>query len=153
MTKPEDCLTCHLINRRMAGTAPLWDDIYRTKNWFVVHSYNTALLGWLVVIPKRHIEAVDELSEEESIELGLLLQRTSKALKETTGCIKTYIMQFAEQAEHPHVHFHVVPRMANQPDERRSTKIFGYLNPPPDERVSDEQMCAVAIQLQMRLER
>ena len=38
----------------------------------------------------------------------------------------TYLMQFAEHPEHPHVHFHIVPRHADMPLEYRSTKIFGY---------------------------
>jgi diadenosine tetraphosphate (Ap4A) HIT family hydrolase len=77
--------------------------------------------------------------------LGILLQRTSLALKEITGCVKTYVMQFAETAEHPHVHFHVVPRMADLPEERRSTKIFGYLGVPDEERVSEEKMNDIAV--------
>jgi diadenosine tetraphosphate (Ap4A) HIT family hydrolase len=33
-------------------------------------------------------------------------------------------VQFAEHAEHPHVHFHIIPRMADLPDDHRSTGIF-----------------------------
>jgi diadenosine tetraphosphate (Ap4A) HIT family hydrolase len=138
------CKTCELVARRDAGNAPLWDCIHRTQFWDVVHSYNTALPGWLVLVLRRHIEAIDELTDEEAAELGILLRRTSLALKEITGCVKTYVMQFAEMAEHPHVHFHVVPRMASLPEERRSTKIFGYLGVPEDERTSEEKMNEIA---------
>ena len=138
------CKTCELVARRDAGNAPLWDCIHRTQFWDVVHSYNTALPGWLVLVARRHIEAIDELTDEEAAELGILLQRTSLALKEITGCAKTYVMQFAEMAEHPHVHFHVVPRMANLPEERRSTKIFGYLGVSEEERLSEETMNEIA---------
>jgi diadenosine tetraphosphate (Ap4A) HIT family hydrolase len=138
------CQTCELIARRDAGIAPLWDCIYRTPYWDVVHSYNTALPGWLVLVVRRHIEAVDELTDEEAAELGILLRRVSLALKEITGCLKTYVIQFAEAAEHPHVHFHVIPRMADQPEDRRSTKIFGYLGVPEEERVSETTMNMIA---------
>ena len=138
------CQTCQLITRRDAGEAPLWDSIYRTPFWDVVHSYNTSLPGWLVLVVRRHIEAVDELTNEEAAELGHLLQCTSLALKEITGCVKTYVMQFAEMAEHPHVHFHVVPRMADLPEDRRSTKIFGYLGVSEEARVSEETMNEIA---------
>ena len=141
------CQTCELIARRDAGNAPLWDCIYRTPFWDVVHSYNTSLPGWLVLVVRRHIEAVDELTDEEAAELGHLLQRTSLALKEVTGCVKTYVMQFAEMAEHPHVHFHVVPRLADMPEDRRSTKIFGYLGVPEEERVSEEKMNEIAVKV------
>ena len=142
------CKTCELIARRDAGITPLWDCIHRTQFWDVVHSYNTALPGWLVLVARRHIEAIDELTDEEAVELGILLRRVSLALKEVTGCLKTYVIQIAEAAEHPHVHFHIIPRMANQPEDRRSTKIFGYLGVPEEERVSEETMNEIATKVQ-----
>ncbi len=139
------CLTCELVRRRDESHAPLWDSIYRTNYWDLVHSYNTSLPGWLVLIAHRHLEAIDELTDEEAAELGVLLRQTSAALKEVTGCVKTYVIQFAEAAEHPHVHFHVIPRMADQPEERRSLGIFGYLGVPEAERVSEEKMNQIAV--------
>jgi diadenosine tetraphosphate (Ap4A) HIT family hydrolase len=129
------CKTCELVNRRNAGDAPLWDCIQRTQFWDLVHSYNTALPGWLVLVARRHIEAIDELTDDEAIELGRLVRRVSIALREVTGCIKTYVVQFAEHEDHPHVHFHIVPRMENQPEDRRSVKVFKYLSVPEEERV------------------
>ena len=145
------CKTCELVARRDAGNAPPWDCIHRTPFWDVVHSYNTALPGWLVLVLRRHIEAIDELTDEEAAELGILLRRTSLALREITGCVKTYVMQFAEMAEHPHVHFHVVPRMANLPEERRSTKIFGYLGVSEEALVSEELMNDIAVKVRNSL--
>ncbi len=141
------CKTCELVARRSAGAAPLWDCIYQTSFWDVAHSYDTALPGWLVLVARRHITAVDELTEAEAIELGQLIRRTSAALKEVTGCIKTYVIQFAEKAEHPHVHFHIIPRMADQPEERTGTLIFGYLGVPEEERVSQDVMNGIAVKV------
>jgi diadenosine tetraphosphate (Ap4A) HIT family hydrolase len=45
------------------------------------------------------------------------------------------------------VHFHIIPRMANQPAERRSTQVFGYLGVPEEERVSEETMNRIADQV------
>lgn len=144
----DTCKTCELIAKRDAGTAPLWDRMMRTAFWDVVHSYNTSLPGWLVLVARRHIEAIHELTEAEALELGLLLRRVSVALQEITGCVKTYVIQFAEAEGHPHVHFHVVPRMADQPAERRSIMVFGYLGVPEEERVSEETMNQIAAQVQ-----
>ena len=140
-----DCYTCTLVAQRDAGTAPLWDSIYRSRYWDVVHSYNTSLPGWLVLIARRHLTAIDELTEDEAIELGILTRRVSLALKEVTGCVKTYVIQFAEAAKHPHVHFHIIPRMADQPEDRRSTKIFGYLGVPEEERVDHGTMNQISV--------
>jgi diadenosine tetraphosphate (Ap4A) HIT family hydrolase len=143
----QTCKTCELITRRNGGSAPLWDCIHRTPYWDVVHSYDTALPGWLVLVVRRHIIAVDELTDAEATELGQLIRRTSMALKEVTGCLKTYVIQFAEKADHPHVHFHIVPRMADQPHERKSTLIFGYLGVPEGERVSEDMMNSIAVKV------
>lgn len=148
----EPCKTCELIARRNAGAAPLWDCIHQTPFWDVAHSYDTALPGWLVLVARRHITAVDELTDSEAIELGQLIRRTSVALKEVTGCIKTYVIQFAERADHPHVHFHIIPRMRDQPEERHSTRIFGYLGVPEEERVSEDMMNTIAIKVRGILE-
>lgn len=136
----QTCMTCELIARRDRGEAPLWDAIYRTDHWDLVHAYNTSLPGWLVLVARRHVAAIDELTDEEAAELGRLLRQASVALRQTVGCVKTYVCQFAEQAEHPHVHFHIVPRIADQPEERRGPRVFGYLGASDEERVSEETM-------------
>jgi diadenosine tetraphosphate (Ap4A) HIT family hydrolase len=146
------CYTCELVARRDTGKVPLWDCILRTRYWDVVHSYNTALPGWIVLVARRHLTAIDELTEAEAIELGSLIRRVSVGLKEITGCLKTYVIQFAEAAEHPHVHFHIIPRMKDQPAERQSTGIFGYLGVPEEERVSPATMNEVARQLRLILD-
>ena len=146
-----ECYTCELTLRRDKGEAPLWDNIYRTPYWDVVHSYNTRLLGWLVMIPRRHITAIDEMNDAEASELGVLMRHVSKALKQVTGCLKTYVMQFAEHPQHPHVHFHVVPRMPNQPDNRRGVGIMGYLNPSELDRIDEKTMNELGKQIQQIL--
>lgn len=93
-----------------------------------------------MLVLQRHIESLDELTEQEAAELGGLIRRVSSSLKSVIGCVKTYVIQFAEHEAHPHVHFHIVPRMANQPADRRSAQVFGYLGVPPEERVSEDQM-------------
>ncbi|MCA9996233.1 MAG: HIT family protein [Anaerolineales bacterium] len=147
------CHTCELTRQRDAGTAPLWDNIWRTAHWDVVHAYNTSLPGWLVLVARRHIEAVAELTEDEAAELGILQQRVSALLGDVTGCVKTYIVQFAEAKDHPHVHFHIIPRMADQPEAYRSTNIFSYLGVPDAERVPEVDMDAIALQIRQVLSR
>jgi diadenosine tetraphosphate (Ap4A) HIT family hydrolase len=148
-----DCMTCTLLAQRDLGQRPLWDNIYRTPYWDVVHAYDTALAGWLVLVARRHIEAIAELRAEEAVELGLLITATSKALAQATHCIKTYVIQFAEAAQHPHVHVHIVPRMANQPADRRGPKIFGYLGVVENERVPADEMDRIATQVRALLSR
>lgn len=146
------CRSCELVARRDVGDAPLWDSIHRTRYWDVVHCYGTSLPGWIVLVARRHMTALDELTEEEAVELGSLLRRVSIGLKEITGCLKTYVIQFAEAADHPHVHFHVIPRMKDQPPERKSMGIFGYLGVPEEQCVPANIMNIIALQLRHYLE-
>lgn len=147
------CRTCELVRRRDAGHAPLWDRIQRTEYWDVVHALDSALPGWIVVAARRHVASLDELTEDEALELGRLLRRVSIALREVTGCVKTYVMQFAEHPQHPHVHFHVVPRMADMPEDRRSVRVLAYLGVPEQERVPEDRMNDIAARLQEILAR
>ena len=146
------CETCELLARRDMGKAPLWDSIHRTKYWDVVHCNDTSLLGWIVVVVRRHIGSIDELTSSEALELGALIRKISIGLKEIIKCQKTYVMQFAEAEGHNHVHFHVVPRMANQPEEYKSVKIFKLLGVSEKDRLSEERMNEFGIQLRRILE-
>ncbi len=146
------CKTCELTAQRRLGKAPLWDCIYQTEYWDVAHAYNTALPGWLVLVLQRHIESLDELTEQEAAELGSLIRRVSLSLKSVIGCVKTYVIQFAEHEDHPHVHFHIVPRMANQPANRRSAQVFGYLEVSPEQRVSEDQMNEICTKIRNHLQ-
>ena len=151
MDHSDRCKTCEMTRQRRLGNAPLWDNVYQAKFWDVVHAYNSALPGWLVLVLHRHIESVDELTEHEAAELGILIRRVSLSLKRVLGCIKTYVIQFAEARQHPHVHFHIVPRMADQPDDRRSAKIMGYLGVSKEESVSEERMNEICSEIRMSL--
>jgi len=117
----------------------------------VAHCYETALPGWLILIVRRHIESLDELTDSEAVELGRLITNISSALKEVTGCVKTYVLQFAESPQHPHVHFHIIPRMADLPENRRSIQIFRLLGVPEEERVGPDVMNSIALKVRKKL--
>ena len=151
MNSGDACKTCEMTARRRLGQAPLWDNIYQTEFWDVVHAYNSALPGWLVLVVQRHIESLDELTEQEAAELGPLIRRVSLSLKSVVGCTKTYVIQFAEARQHPHVHFHIVPRMADQPAERRSAGIMGYLGVSREERISEGRMNEIGAEIRSHL--
>jgi diadenosine tetraphosphate (Ap4A) HIT family hydrolase len=138
------CKTCELIARRDAGSASPWDRIYRTVYWDVAHAFDTSLPGWFVLVARRHIESLDELTKTEAIEMGSLIRAISIALKLVMGCAKTYALQLAESADHPHVHYHIIPISADMPNERRSMNIFSSLGVPEAERVSEAEMNEIA---------
>ena len=133
------------------GGAPAWDMILRTTGWDVVHAYGTALEGWLVLATRRHITAVADMDDTEVGELGPLLQRVSRALQEALGCTKTYVAQFAEDPRHPHVHFHVIPRQADQPAEWKGPRIFSQLGVAEELCIPEPRMDEIAYAVATRL--
>jgi diadenosine tetraphosphate (Ap4A) HIT family hydrolase len=134
------CKACGLIARRDKGIAPLWDNVHRTQYWDVVHCSDTSMLGWMVLVVRRHIASISELTREEAVELGMLQRDVSKIMHLLLKCQKTYVLQFAEGEGFHHVHFHVIPRMKDLPPEERSIKIFRYLGVPQKDRVGEEIM-------------
>lgn len=131
---------------------PLCEYIYENEHWRVAHAFNTSLPGWLVVISMRHVASFAELSDAEALSFGPLLHRVSKTLKEVMGAVKTYTVLFAEHPEHPHVHFHVVPRAADMPDDSKGTGVFKYLGVPEAEIVPLETRNILAARLQTLLQ-
>jgi diadenosine tetraphosphate (Ap4A) HIT family hydrolase len=139
-----NCRTCELTHRRDEGGAPAWDSILRTAGWDVVHAYDTSIAGWLVLVLRRHVTSIAALTDAEAVELGRLVRGVSVALEQVTGCVKTYVVQFAEHPLHPHVHVHVIPRPADLSAAEIGPGIFTRLGVPEAERVSQEQMNQVA---------
>jgi len=147
-----DCRTCELLERRDRGDAPDWDAIVRTEAWDVVHCDSTSLLGWIVLVVRRHVAAVADLTEGEAAALGPLVRTVSRALHDLCGCEKTYIVQFAEHPDHRHVHVHVIPRSPDLEDERQGPRVFTFLGVPETERVSEDDMNALAASLRRSLD-
>jgi diadenosine tetraphosphate (Ap4A) HIT family hydrolase len=145
------CTTCELVARRDRGDAPAWDDIVRTEHWDVVHCYGVSIEGWLVLACRRHVEAVADLSEGEAAALGPLLVRVSAALREEVGAVKTYVVQFAEHPQHPHVHVHVIPRGADHPEGLKGPRIFDAAGLAPEECLPVARMEEIAAALRDRL--
>jgi len=142
-----NCDTCNLIKTRDAGTAPSWNNIIRTEFWDVVHALDTSLPGWIVIVLRRHIPSISELTEDEATELGSLIRKVSIGINEIVGCAKTYVMQFAELPNHRHVHFHVVPRMPDMPKENIGPGVFSCLGVSKEFRVSENEMNSIASKL------
>ena len=149
VTAAPECYSC----RAEAVGPPPRERAYLSTAWRVAHAFGTALPGWMVVIPRRHVTALDELTAAESAELGPILAGLTAALREVVGCAKTYVALFAEADGFAHVHFHVVPRMPGQPAELRGPRIFALLGRDAAEHVPDEVMDRVAADVGAELAR
>jgi diadenosine tetraphosphate (Ap4A) HIT family hydrolase len=144
-----DCLVC---SENARTDLPPRERIVVTEHWRVAHAFDTSLRGWLVIDALPHVTALDELPPTAHTELGELLGRLSAALRAETGCEKTYVMQYSEAAGFEHLHVHVVPRMADLPEDARGTAVFRYLGPGAEgEHVGPDDRDAIALRLAARL--
>ena len=141
------CRTCSLGARRDSGDAPPWDSIVRTRAWDVVHAFGSSVVGWTVLVARRHITALADRTDEEALDLGPLIRNVSRALHQITGCRKTYVVQFPEHPDHPHVHVHVIPRPVDLPDELQGPGIFRQLGVQEGQGVPEVRMNEVALRL------
>lgn len=123
MTGGGECVPC--ANNARFDDLPVRRRIAADEYWRVAHAYTATVPGWLVLIPRRHVTSLADLTPAEAAVLGTWQVRLSRALREVTGCAKTYVAQFAEQIAH--VHFHVVPRAADLPGDLLGPGVFALL--------------------------
>jgi diadenosine tetraphosphate (Ap4A) HIT family hydrolase len=144
MVGREECVSC-VANART--DLPPRERVYLGPRWRVAHAFGTGLPGWLVVLPRRHVVALDELTPSEAADLGPLLREITSALRRVTGCEKTYVALFAEAEGFSHVHFHVIPRQADLGLELRGPRVFGLLGGDQARHVPDAVMDQIAASL------
>lgn len=149
--KMTTCRTCELTACRDAGTAEPWETVLRTPGWDVVQAFDSSVVGWLVLVLRRHVTSLAELTDLEAAELGPLVKQVSRALHDVTGCEKTYLAQFAESPLHRHVHVHVIPRSSTLGNDEIGPKIFGRLGVPAEEQVGIDRLTELAGKLRDRL--
>jgi diadenosine tetraphosphate (Ap4A) HIT family hydrolase len=114
--------------------------IHTGQFWLVEHAYPAALQGWLVIVLKRHAEALHELTGEEFRELGEIQAWAARLLHQETGCLKEYSVCFAEMTGFYHIHFHIIPRAANWPDDLKGGKSFALLKVSEAEAIPAQQI-------------
>jgi diadenosine tetraphosphate (Ap4A) HIT family hydrolase len=140
-----DCAICDRNARR--DEQPIRERIYNDGLWRVAHAFNSALPGWLVLLPLRHITTLAELNRAEVVALGPLLQQLTASLTAIIGCTKTYVLLLAESQGFAHIHFHIVPRMPDLPTERSGPQVFAYLKQPESDWVPTEEMDRISAAL------
>jgi diadenosine tetraphosphate (Ap4A) HIT family hydrolase len=151
MAAETDCYSC-ARNAELSQLPPR-ESVACDDHWRVAHAFNTALPGWLVLIPRRHVTAIAQLTDTEAVALGRWQVRLSRALAAVTGCAKIYVAQFAEGEGFAHVHFHLVPRRPDMPAEQRGPRVFGLLGPTGGAHVNEQDRDDIALALAAELDR
>jgi diadenosine tetraphosphate (Ap4A) HIT family hydrolase len=124
---PSACYTC----REGAGEGRLspGPTIHDGAAWRVEHAYPCGMVGWLVIVLKRHAAALHELTPAEWAELAEAEGRAVAVLRRLLACEKEYLVSFAEAEHFQHVHVHVIARAAGLDPALRGPGIFALLKP------------------------
>ena len=115
------------------------------------HAYPTQLVGWLVIVLRRHAEALHELTRDEFLELASIQADLVQVLHEVLHCEKEYLACFAELEHFRHIHLHVVPKPADLPRQFVGTASFGLLKVSESETAPRETVKAFCEDLRDRL--
>jgi diadenosine tetraphosphate (Ap4A) HIT family hydrolase len=133
-----DCYTCRSISgKQRISPGPI---IYAGNYWLIEHAYPTRLKGWLVIVLKRHVAALHEVTDEEFAELGALQAAAVKRLHQKLDSAKEYTICFAEAEHFQHVHVHVVAKPRDLPNDLKGTKIFDMINVTEAEALPREEI-------------
>ncbi|MGD6991011.1 HIT family protein [Sutcliffiella horikoshii] len=83
--------------------------IYEGANWIIFNGpYESQLLGYFHLAPKRHVENWSELTTEELSQMGHVIHYVEKKLKEFISIDRLYTVTISEQVRH--LHIHLIPR-------------------------------------------
>lgn len=82
-------------------------------------------IGEVLVIPKRHVENIFELSEQELIAISKVVRLISNAVRKgfNPDGIMIYNLSGRTQ-EIPHLHFHIIPRYKNDKYSEVTAKVI-----------------------------
>lgn len=103
----EGCLGCDLTEGRLELPG---SRVYATKHWVVEPAVGPHLLGTLIVKPFRHCTGFWDLTDEETEELGPLLQRVGATIHAILKPDQVYICLWSHADWKPgHLHFFIQP--------------------------------------------
>ncbi len=122
-----------LFTKIIQGELPchkVWED----DKHFAFLDIRPAQPGHTLVIPKREVSYLFDLSEEEHGELWTAAHKVATNMKAQLGCERVCVTVIGWEV--PHVHIHLIP-----------TNSLGEVGMPPSVQVSPEEMLALKEQL------
>ena len=114
--------------------------IFETDLEYVIYNIRPANKGQCLVVPKRHVENVRELDNQEVASLFRTVKLVSTKLKNYLNC-EGFNYGFNEGSLSgqtvPHLHFHILPRIDG---DNISEFHFFHRDPKTKRNLSDEEI-------------
>ena len=103
-----------IFSRIIAGEIPCYK-IDEDEEFFAFLDINPLQKGHTLVIPKREVDYIFDLSDQEIADMQVFAKRIAIAIKKAIPCVK--VGQCVLGLEVPHAHIHLVP-MQSEKDMR-----------------------------------
>lgn len=82
----QDCLSCDVIAGRRETPGGV---VFENTHWHLSHQVSPVqLAGFLILQPKRHVEQIGDLTNEEAATMGPVMSAASQALNRTVEARK-----------------------------------------------------------------
>lgn len=123
---------------------------FENETTIALYTHKPVLPGHCLIIPKRHVERFEELSDQEIVEIANLIKKVNKAVSELFGTSAYLLLQKnGEEVGQtvPHVHFHYIPR--NKGDDSALSFLFNFYISPFKSPISTEEMNDVVSKLKV----
>lgn len=120
-----------IFSRIASGEIPSYK-VAENDRFFAFLDINPLVPGHTLVIPKREVDYIFDLSDDELAEMQLFAKRIATAIKKAIPCIK--VGQAVIGLEVPHAHIHLVPLNSEKDMDFRG----------PHTKVSEEKMKEIA---------
>lgn len=109
------------------------------------------MLGWTVLVVRRHVAAVADLTDDEEAELGPLVLNVSPSAARSGRLPEDLRDPVSGAPQHLHVHVHVVPRPDGLAHDEVGPGIFKFLGVAEADRLSEADTNALAANLRAAL--
>lgn len=124
-----------IFSRIINGEIPCYK-VAENEDFFAFLDINPVNWGHTLVVPKREVDYIFDLSDEELAAMTMFAKRVAAAIKETLPCKKVAMTVIG--LEVPHAHIHLVPIKAesdmdfrnkiSDPDAEKMKQIANAIN-------------------------
>ncbi|MGC9099463.1 MAG: HIT family protein [Candidatus Micrarchaeia archaeon] len=104
---------------------------YKTKYLYVLYNIKPILPGHSLIIPKRHVEFLHELKDEEWLEVIKVIRKVVPVLLKRYKADNSYnvainVGPYSGRVVN-HLHIHIIPRNKNDKYSKNSNRIYAGL--------------------------
>ncbi len=111
-----DEVECAFCNQKVLD----YQTFYEDDLVLALYTHKPILPGHCLIIPKRHVERYEELSDEEAFRIFQVIKKVDTAAKSVFDTSSYLLLQKNGREVGqtvPHVHFHYIPRQTNDSSE------------------------------------